>query len=103
MRLKMIALSLGFALLVPLAQRALADDASCAPRADLVAQLHETYRESRRAVALAANNSVVEIFAADTGSWSILVTPPGGQTCLIASGESYETLAERLPMPGTPL
>ncbi|MCB1343639.1 MAG: hypothetical protein KDK24_21735 [Pseudooceanicola sp.] len=41
---------------------------------------------------------MLEVFAsAETGTWTITLTAPNGQTCLIASGQSFETLAETLP------
>jgi hypothetical protein len=47
---------------------------------------------------LGANNAVVEVFASEeTGTWTITVTMPSGLTCLVASGQSFETLAEALP------
>ena len=36
---------------------------------------------------------------AESGSWTITVTMPTGMTCLMASGQSYEALAEALPAP----
>ena len=47
------------------------------------------------------NNAVVEVFASDeTGTWTITVTTPNGMTCLVASGQSFEALAEALPAKG---
>ncbi len=44
---------------------------------------------------------MVEIFASeDSGSWTITVTMPNGSTCLMATGQSYEKLAEALPAKG---
>ncbi len=52
---------------------------------------------------LAANNGVVEVFASpETGTWTIIVTLPDGQTCLVASGEGYESITEPLPAKGDP-
>ena len=43
---------------------------------------------------------MVEVFASrDTGTWTITVTRPSGLTCLVASGQAFETLAEALPGP----
>ena len=48
---------------------------------------------------IGANNAIVEVFASDqTGSWTITVTAPGGLTCLVASGQAFEELAEALPV-----
>ena len=75
---------------------------NCAPRDAVVSRLAEGYGETRQSMGLGANNSVVEVFAStETGSWTIIVTAPSGITCLVASGQSYETLAEAGPKPGS--
>ncbi|SIO41061.1 hypothetical protein SAMN05444722_1965 [Rhodovulum sp. ES.010] len=72
----------------------------CGPRGAVLDILAERYGESRQAAGLAANNAVVELFAnLQTGTWTITGTTPAGVTCLIASGEAYEALAESL-IPG---
>lgn len=74
---------------------------NCAPRDSVVDRLAEGYGESRQSMGLGANNAVIEVFASDeTGTWTITVTTPNGLTCLVASGQSYETLAEALPAKG---
>lgn len=74
---------------------------NCAPRDTVISRLADRYGESRQSVGLAANNQMVEVFAApDTGTWTITVTLPGGLTCLVASGQAFETLAEPLPAKG---
>ena len=68
---------------------------NCAPREMVLERLANKFGESRQSVGLGAHNMVVETFAsADTGSWTITVTRPDGMTCLVASGQSYETVAE---------
>ncbi len=74
---------------------------NCAPRDAVVNRLAEGYGETRQSMGLGANNAVVEVFASDeTGSWTITVTAPNGVTCLVASGQGYEQLAEALPPKG---
>ncbi len=74
----------------------------CGPRTAIVETLAQKYGESRQSMGLAANNAVVEVFASDdTGTWTITVTGTNGLTCLVASGQSYEQLAEALPAAGT--
>jgi len=71
---------------------------NCAPRDAVIERLAERYGETRQSVGLGANNAVVEVFASDeTGSWTITVTSPNGLTCLVASGQSFEEVAEALP------
>lgn len=71
---------------------------NCAPRDAVVERLMQSYGETRQSVGLGRDNSMVEVFAsALSGSWTITVTSPMGLTCLIASGQSFETLDESLP------
>ncbi|MEP4198971.1 MAG: hypothetical protein ABJL99_25375 [Aliishimia sp.] len=71
---------------------------NCAPRESVVERLAEKYGESRQSMGLGANNAVVEVFASSaSGSWTITVTSPNGLTCLVASGQAFEELAEALP------
>ena len=75
-----------------------AQNRMCAPRDTIIERLASGWGESRQSMALAADNTVVEVFASQTtGTWTITVTQPGGLTCLVASGEAYQYLAEPLP------
>ncbi len=74
---------------------------NCAPRDAVLTQLANRFGESRQSIGLGANNAVVEVFAsAETGSWTITVTLTNGMTCMVASGQSYEAVAESLPVKG---
>ena len=74
---------------------------NCAPRDVVVARLSDGYGESRQSLGLGAEGALIEVFASqDTGTWTITVTNPGGLTCLVASGQSYESLTEALPTQG---
>ncbi|WP_158967590.1 hypothetical protein [Chachezhania sediminis] len=71
---------------------------NCGPREVVVDRLADGFGETRQSIGLGANNAVVEVFASDeTGTWTITVTMPNGITCLVASGQSFERLAELLP------
>lgn len=75
---------------------------NCGPREAVIERLAEGYGETRQSVGLGANNAVVEVFASEeTGSWTITVTQPNGLTCLVASGQSFEEVAEALPAKGS--
>lgn len=99
---KMILWAMGVSILGLAAARVEAQQArNCAPRDVVVERLAGHYGETRRSMGLGSNNAVIEVFASDdTGSWTITVTLPSGVTCLVASGQSYETLAEALPPSG---
>lgn len=71
---------------------------NCAPRKVVIERLAEKYGESRQAIGIGQQGMVMETFAsAESGSWTITVTMPTGMTCLMASGQSFEALAEAIP------
>lgn len=88
------------ALMIPQVAEAQQQYRNCAPRDVVLTRLAEGYGETRQSVGLGANNAVIEVFASDnTGSWTITVTTPNGLTCLVASGQAFEAVAEALPVP----
>jgi hypothetical protein len=66
----------------------------CAPRATFVDQLGNKYQENPVAVGLTATGSMIEVLAAQDGSWTILITKPGGPTCMVSHGEAWQTVAK---------
>ena len=98
----MFALSFGFAALILATQNAFAAP-NCAKRSIVLNELSTKYRETRRAVGLAANNTMMEMFAStDTGTWTLTLTAPDGTTCMVASGNGFEAITEALPTAGDP-
>ena len=102
MKKELIGLSFGVGAMILAAQEAFAQNSRhCGERAQVVNRLAEGYGESRRSMGLGSNNSVIEIFASEeTGTWTITVTLPNGQTCLVASGMAYEEIEEELQPTG---
>ena len=102
MKQRFLALSLGVGALILATHHAYAQDSrSCAPRDRVVERLTTAYGESRQSIGLGPNNAVVEVFAStNTGTWTITVTLPTGATCIVASGQGYEALAEIPAAPG---
>ncbi|MEM7318502.1 MAG: hypothetical protein AAF408_05705 [Pseudomonadota bacterium] len=97
----MTKMTMGLGLMVLAAQQVQAQHRNCAPRDVVLKKLTENYGETRHGIGLVPQGSVMEVFAStETGSWTITVTMPDGTTCLVASGQSYETLAEALPAAG---
>lgn len=87
------ALILAAGILAPLS--ALAQGQNCGNRELVVERLESHYGESRQSIGMASKGRVVEVFASlETGTWTITVTLPNGITCLIASGNTYESLNE---------
>ncbi|MFC3117874.1 hypothetical protein [Jhaorihella thermophila] len=73
----------------------------CAPRAQVVERLAAAYGEVPHSIGLTAQGVVVELFASElTGTWTITATRADGRTCLVASGEAFDTIARPAPIPG---
>ena len=91
--------TMGLSLMVLAADTARSERArNCAARQVVLERLHNTYGESRQAIGLGSNSIVIEVFASfRTGTWTITATLPNGLTCLVASGQAYEALAEDVP------
>ncbi|MEX0286498.1 MAG: hypothetical protein AB3N23_17975 [Paracoccaceae bacterium] len=101
MKNTLMKMTMGLGLMVLAADQTFAQGRNCAPRDVVLEKLAQSYGETRQSVGMASNNAVVEVFASEeTGTWSITVTTPGGVTCLVASGQAFETLAEALPPMG---
>lgn len=84
-------LSLGISALILATQHAQAQTTNCAPRDAMVERLAAQYGERRQAMGLGNNNTMVEFFVADAdGSWSVIVTAPGGMTCLVAAASAFQ-------------
>ena len=96
--------ALSFGLAAVLAATQIAHSApQCDSRETVMALLADRYGETRRALGIAGQSAVMELFAAEsTGTWSITLTLPDGRMCLMASGSNYETVTEDLPAKGNP-
>lgn len=91
----------GFATFALIPGSAEAQTRNCAPREAVVERLASKFGESRQSIGLGSNNQVIEVFASpETGSWTITVTSVQGLTCMVASGQAFEALAEALPAKG---
>ncbi len=74
---------------------AFAQGQHCGNRDLVVESLTTKYGESRQSIGMAPEGRVVEVFASiETGTWTIMITMPNGITCLMASGQSFESLDE---------
>jgi len=70
----------------------------CAKHAEVVKQLGGQHAESQAAWGLAANGGVVAIYSTEGGAtWTMVITMPNGITCMMASGEAWESIPASLP------
>ena len=64
----------------------------CGKRVDFIKALNDKYQETGKALGIAGQVNLVEVFASKAGTWTILVTTPEGKSCIIAAGSSWEDL-----------
>ncbi len=67
----------------------------CANHADIAERLGEVFSEVPVAMGVSSNGMLIEVFSAPDGSFTILATEPGGESCLVATGEDWESLDRR--------
>ncbi len=70
--------------------------AICGERDAIVAGLEKIYSEAPVSMGLESNGAIIEIFAAPSGTFTIVLTRPNGLTCVMAAGENWEDLPDRL-------
>lgn len=74
---------------------------ACGDRASIAATLGRRYNETVTARGLTARGAMIEIFTARSGTWTLVVTTPGGPSCLIAAGQGWSTVPRKIrPKPG---
>lgn len=62
----------------------------CVEHGDLVAHLSEQFQERQFAFGLIGQVAVMEVFVAETGTWTIVVTDLAGRSCIVAAGDNWE-------------
>ncbi|MCA1366445.1 hypothetical protein [Ensifer aridi] len=64
--------------------------ANCAERSQVVEFLARQYSEKQAAFGLINPQAVMELYAGDNGSWTLVVTDVSGRSCVILAGKSWE-------------
>ena len=65
----------------------------------LVTELGSRYAERRAAVALTSVGQMVEVFASTDGTWTLVLTAPGGPSCIAAAGENWQLVPNKSEKP----
>ncbi|MEL6641861.1 MAG: hypothetical protein AAFP98_11205 [Pseudomonadota bacterium] len=74
------------------AASATAQNRVCGERDKIVAELASKYGEHLQSAGLRNDTTMVEVFASESGSWSILFTRSDGMSCFAATGQAWHTL-----------
>lgn len=63
----------------------------CGKRTDIVESLAKDFKEAQMAVGQVDQSAVLEVFVSDTGTWTILATRTDGSSCIVSSGEGWQS------------
>ena len=66
-------------------------EAICGERTEMVKALQQQFNEEPQAVGVVDKDAVIEVFVSQAGTWTILATGTDGNSCLVASGEGWDT------------
>ena len=73
---------------------------ACLPRDAAVAKLETQFAERAAGRGLATRGAaMVELFVAEAGGWTVIVTDPEGRACVVASGKDWFSI---VPVSGEP-
>ena len=64
----------------------------CGEHIDILKYLEKFHAERRQAIGISTDGKLLEVLVSSTGSWTILVTYPDRRSCLVVTGEDWETL-----------
>lgn len=67
----------------------------CGKHDILIEALDRQYQERQRSLGLTRDGVLIEVYASEQGTWTILLTTPDGAACILADGEAWE---EALPL-----
>ncbi len=77
----------------------------CSDRDSVIEKLSQGYHEEPVAMGLTSSGSVIEVLSsgADGQTWTIIVTQPDGVSCVMATGESWQSVDRELAMNEGPM
>jgi hypothetical protein len=76
------------------AQSPVPASAMCGERSAIIEQLKHQFGEEQEDVSLQSDQALVELFASERGTWSILLSAPSGVSCVVAAGKGLVTQAK---------
>ena len=91
----LVALVLGLSTLAARAESA--QPRFCDARAAVLTTLDGKYAEKPVSMGLARNGTVVEVLNSPDSTWTIIMTAPNGVTCLLAAGDYWQEVPEKVP------
>jgi hypothetical protein len=65
----------------------------CGDRGAILESLEKNHAETPQAIGLSQDGALLEVVVSPTGGWTILITYPKRPTCVVATGEDWNSLA----------
>lgn len=72
----------------------------CAPGADFRTKLKTDFQEVPISLGLGNNGAIVEVFASPDRTFTIMMTAPDGTSCLLATGNFWESINKPIKIDG---
>ncbi|WP_323035018.1 hypothetical protein [Pararhodobacter sp.] len=88
--------------LVIAATPAAAQSLPCAPREQVLQFVIDQRGEERLATGVANRGATLDLFAASSGTWSLVLHLPDGRSCLLANGTGFDATHGLQPARGNP-
>lgn len=73
----------------------------CGPRVQIIEGIGKKYKEVPNAIGIASQGTLVELFVAPSGTWTMLLTRGDGVSCLMGVGTDWQPLPPSKPGQGT--
>ena len=102
MRFMLAAIAIGATALAASVQPAGAQQLPCANRERVLAFVIDQRGETRLATGDALRGATIELYASESGSWTLLLNLPDGRACLLANGENFAATGGLQPARGNP-
>lgn len=64
---------------------------ACFTHDQLEAGLARDYQERQSAYGRIGDDAIVEIYASDSGTWTLVMTSTTGESCIVAAGDGWES------------
>ena len=64
----------------------------CGSHGTVSDNLRNGYSEAPVSMGVTTSGAVIEVFASEDGTWTLVITQPNGLSCLIAAGQDWESL-----------
>jgi hypothetical protein len=71
--------------------------APCLPHDEMAKFLANQFREQQRFVGLDHGGNMLELWFSPGGTFTALITAPGGQTCVVSAGNAGNIIAAEKP------